>query len=108
MEMPPGYTYQCVELIMRHLMVLDIAFTPQAVLSVPVLTWSRNTSLEMDVSLANISSQPSSVGSAGDMLQCEVDMETTTPDVGKMGEHKEVQQKKDGLKGRIKKFTQEE
>ena len=63
-----GYTCQCVELIMRHLTVLDIAFTPQAVLGAPVLTWSRSTSLEMDVSLADISSLPSSVGSTGDML----------------------------------------
>ena len=93
---------------MRHLMVLDIAFTSQAVLGAPVLTWSRNTSLETDVSLADISSLPSSVGSTGDMLQCEVDMETTTPDAGEMGEHKEVQQKEDGLKGRIKEFTQEQ
>ena len=64
----PGYTCQCVESILRHLMVLDTAFTPQAVLGVPVSTWSRSTSLEMDVSLANISSLPSSVGSTGDML----------------------------------------
>ena len=75
---------------MRHLTVLDIAFTSQAVLGAPVSTWSKSTSLEMDVSLSDISSLPSSVGSAGDMLQREVDMETTTPDAGKMGEHKEV------------------
>ena len=75
---------------MRHLMVLDIAFRPQAVLGVPVLTRSRSTSLETDVSLADISSLPWSVGFAGDMLQCEVDMETTTPDAGEMGEHKEI------------------
>ena len=92
-----GYTCQCVESIMRHLIVLDIAFTPQAVLGVPDSTWSRSTSLEMDVSLANIYSLPLSVGSAGDMLQPEADMETTTPDAGEMGEHKEVRQKKDGL-----------
>ena len=64
----PGYACQCVESIMRHLTVLDIAFTPQAVLGVTVSTRSRSTSLETDVSLADISSLPSSVGSTGDML----------------------------------------
>ena len=49
-------------------MVLDIAFTFQAVLGVPVSTQLRSTSLEMDVSLADISSLPLSVGSTGDML----------------------------------------
>ena len=82
---------------MRHLTVLDIAFTSQAVLGAPVSTQSRITSLETDVSLAHISSLLLSVGSAGDILQCEADMETTTPDVGETGEHKEVRQKKDGL-----------
>ena len=80
-ELAPGYICQCVESIMRHLTVLDIAFTPQAVLGVPVSTQSRSTSLETDISLADISSLPSSVGSAGDMLQCEVDMEMMTPNV---------------------------
>ena len=75
---------------MKHLTVLDIAFTPQAVLDAPASTQSKNTSLEMDVSLADISSQPSSVGSAGDMLQHEVDMEMTIPNAGEMGQHKEV------------------
>ena len=46
-----GYTCQCVKLIRRHLTVLDITFTPQAVLGAPVSTWSRSTSLETDVSL---------------------------------------------------------
>ena len=32
-KLAPGYTCQCVELIMRHLTVLDIAFTPQSCLS---------------------------------------------------------------------------
>ena len=75
---------------MRHLTVLDIAFTHQVVLGAPVSTQSRSTSLEMDVSLADISSLPLSVGSAGDMLQHEVDMEITIPNVGGTGEHKEV------------------
>ena len=71
-------------------MVLDIAFTSQAVLGAPVSTWSRSTSLETDMSLANISSLPLSVGSTGDMLQHEADMEMITPDAGEMAEHKEV------------------
>ena len=89
-------------------MVLDIAFTPQAVLGAPVSTQSRSTSLETDVSLADISSLLLSVGSAGDILRCKADMKMTTPDVGEMGEHREVQQKKDGLKGCVKEFTQEQ
>ena len=68
METGTGITCQCVKSIMRHLMVLDIAFTPQAVLGVLVSTQSRSTSLETDVSLADISLLPSSVGSAGDMF----------------------------------------
>ena len=78
-------------------MVLDIAFTPQAVLGVHVSTQSRSTSLETDVSLADISSLPSSVGSTGDMLRHEADMEMTIPNAGETGENKEVQQKKNGL-----------
>ena len=46
------------------------------------------------MSLANISSQPLSVGTAGDMFQSEVDMEMTTPNAGEMGECKEVNRRK--------------
>ena len=46
-KLAPGYISQCVESITRHLMVLGIAFTSQAVLGAPVSTWSRSTSLEM-------------------------------------------------------------
>ena len=53
--------------IMRQLMVLDITFSSQAVLGSAVSTRLRSTSLEMDVSLADISSLPSNVGSTGDM-----------------------------------------
>ena len=86
----PGYTCKSVKSIMNHLMVLDIAFTSQAVLGVSVLTWSRSTSLEMHVSLDDISSLLLSVGSTGDMLRCKADMDMTTPYVGEMGEHKEL------------------
>ena len=81
-----GFTCQCVESIMRHLTVLDIAFAPEAVLGAPVSTRSRSNSLEMDMSLANISSLLSSVGSTGDMLRHEADMETTIPNAGETGE----------------------
>ena len=78
-----GMISHCVESIMRQLMVLDITFSSQAVLGSTVLTWSRSTSFEMDVSLADISSLPSSVGSAEDMHRCErqdseADMEIAT------------------------------
>ena len=82
-----GMISHCVKLIMRQLIVLDISFSSQAVLGSAVLTQSRSTSLEMDVSLADISSLPSSVGSTGDMHRCEkqdseVDMEIATSEAG--------------------------
>ena len=48
-------------------MVLDITFSSQAVLGSAVWMQSRSTSLETDVSLADIYSLPSRVGSTGDM-----------------------------------------
>ena len=82
-----GTISHCVKSIMRQLMVLDITFSSQAVLGSVVSTWSRSTSLEMDVSLADISSLPSIVGSAGDMHQherqdSEADMEIATSKAG--------------------------
>ena len=90
-----GTISHCVESIMRQLMVLDITFSSQAVLGSGVLTWSRSTSLEMDVSLADISSLPSSVGSAGDMHRherqdSEADMEIATPEAGELVSWKRV------------------
>ena len=78
-----GTISHCVKLIMRQLMVLDITFSSQAVLGSTVSTQSRSTSLETDVSLADISSLPSSVGSTRDMHQherqdSEADMEIAT------------------------------
>ena len=77
----------CVKLIMRQLMVLDITFSSQAVLGSAVLMQLRSTSSKMDVSLADISSLPSSVGSAVDMHQyerqdSEEDMEIATSEAG--------------------------
>ena len=82
-----GMISHCVESVMRQLMVLDISFSSQAVLGSTVSTQSRSTSLEMDVSLADISSLLLSVGSAGDVHQrerqdSETDMEIATSEVG--------------------------
>ena len=70
-------------------MVLDITFLSQAILGSAVSTWLRSALLEMDVSLADISSLPLSVGSAGDMHQCgiqdlEVEMEIATSEAGEL------------------------
>ena len=78
-----GMISHCIESIIRQLMVLDISFSSQAVLGSTVLTQLRSTLLEMDVSLADIYSLPSSVGSTGDMHQrerqdSEADMEIAT------------------------------
>ena len=45
----------------------DISFMPHAVLGYAVSTQSRGISVETDVSFADISSLPSSVGSVGNM-----------------------------------------
>ena len=89
-QMPAqGTISHCVESIMRQLMVLDISFSSQAVLGSTVSTQLRSTSLEMDVSLADISSLPLSVGSTGDMHRREIqdseaDMEIATSEAGEL------------------------
>ena len=82
-----GTISHCVESIMRQLMVLDISFSSQAVLGSTVSRQSRSTSLEMDVSLADIFSLPLNVGSTGDMHRherqdSEADMEIATSEAG--------------------------
>ena len=67
LKLVPGMISHCVELIMRQLMVLDISFSSQTVLGSTVSTWLRSTPLETHVSLADISSLPLSIGSAGYM-----------------------------------------
>ena len=50
---------------------VQILFTPHAVLGYATSIRSRSTSIETDISHADISSLPSSVGSGGDMPRCE-------------------------------------
>ena len=74
---------------MRQMMVLDISFSSQAVLGSAVVTLLRSTLLETDVSLADISSLPLSVGFARDMHQCErqdseVDMKIAISEAGQL------------------------
>ena len=64
---PAGQIAQSVQSIMQPLQQADISFMPHAALGYAVLTRSRGTSVETDVSFADISSLPSSVGLAGDM-----------------------------------------
>ena len=66
-SLPPGHTTQCVQPIMWPLQQAEISFMPHAVLGYAMLTLSRSTSVKTDISCTDISSLPSSVGSAGDM-----------------------------------------
>ena len=77
----PRYICQCVESIMHPISAIGIAFSVHLVLASAALSQSRSTSLETDVSLVNLSSLPSSVGSAGDLarkVDQEADMEVST------------------------------
>ena len=47
----------------------EISFMPHAVLGYATSTQSRSTSVKTDIACADISSLPSSIGSAGDMPQ---------------------------------------
>ena len=77
----PGYVCQCMESIMHPLSVIGITFSTHSILALAALSQSRSTSLKMDISLANLSLLPSSVGSARDLAQKadqEADMEVST------------------------------
>ena len=77
----PGYVCQCVESIMHPLSVIGRAFSAHSILALAASSRFRSTSLEMDVSLANLSLLPSSVGSPRDLAQeadQEADMEVST------------------------------
>ena len=64
---PAGHIAQSVQSIMWPLQQADISFMSHAVLGYAVSTRLRGTSVETDVSFADISSLPSSLGSVGDM-----------------------------------------
>ena len=77
----PGYVCQCMESIMHPLSVIGITFSAHYILALATLSQSRSTSLKTDISLANLSSLPSSVELAGDLAQKadqEADMEVST------------------------------
>ena len=62
-----GQITQSIQLIMMPLQQVDISFMPHAILGYAASTRSRSTLVETDVLLADISSLPLSVCSAGDM-----------------------------------------
>ena len=64
---PPGHVAHSVQSIMWPLQQADILFMLHAVLGYATLIRSRSTSVKTDLPCADISSLPSSVGSAGDM-----------------------------------------
>ena len=68
---PPGHVTHSMQSIMQPLQQAGILFMPHAVLGYATLISLRSTSVETDISCADISLLPSSVGSAGDMPQCE-------------------------------------
>ena len=98
-----GYMSQCIESLAHPLMAMGIGFTAHAVMaSIPSGHSSRSTSLETDVSTADISSLPSSVRSAGDLAnragtEAAMDISTTasmetaseTPSEGTIVDQKE-------------------
>ena len=63
----PGYVCQYMESIMHPLSAIGITFSVHLVLALAALSQSRSTSLKTDVSSANLSSLPSSVGLARDL-----------------------------------------
>ena len=65
---PPRHVADSMQSIMRPLKQAGISFTPHSVLGYSTSIRLSN-SVEMDVSCANISSLPLSVGLAGDMSQ---------------------------------------
>ena len=77
----PGYVCQCMESIMHPLSVICITFSAHSILASPALSRSMSTSLKTEISLANLSLLPSSVGSARDLarkVNQEADMEVST------------------------------
>ena len=75
------YICQYVESIMHPISAIGITFSVHSVLASAASSRSRSTSLEMDISLADLSSLPSSVGLAGDLAQKadqKADMEVST------------------------------
>ena len=62
-----GHVVHSMQSIMWPLQQAEILFMPHAVLGYATSIRSRSTSVEMDISCADISSLPFSVGSAGDM-----------------------------------------
>ena len=78
-----GNVSQCIESLVCPLMAMGIGFTTHAVMaSAPSGHSSHSMLLETDVSTADISSLPSSVGSAGDLanrigVEAAMDVSTT-------------------------------
>ena len=64
---PLGHVANSVQSIMQPLQQAEISFMPHAVLGYATSIRLRSTSVKMDISCADISSLPSSIGSAGDM-----------------------------------------
>ena len=109
---PPGHVAHSVQSIM-HLHQAEISFMPQPVLGYATLIRLRSTSVKTDIPCADISSLPSSVGSAGDMPQPDAQLgdyelamggmtlysvcltRTGEPDVKEMEKNPEVETRKD-------------
>ena len=69
---PPGHVAHSMQSIMQPLQQAEISFMPHAVLGYSTSIQSRRTSVKMDILCADISLLPSSVGSAGDILNLEI------------------------------------
>ena len=63
----PGYICHCVESIMCPLSAIGITLSAHSVLTSAASSQYRSASLKTNISLADLSSLPSSVGLAGDL-----------------------------------------
>ena len=64
---PLGHVTQCIQSIMQPKQQAEISFMPHAILGYATSIRLRSTSVQTDISCADMSSLSSSVGSAGDM-----------------------------------------
>ena len=114
---PPGHVAHSVQSIMWPLEQAEISFIPHTVLGYSTSIRLRSTSVETDISCTDISSLPSSVGSAGDMPPPDtrprlgnyelavggmtLDSASLTqrgePDVEEMGKNPEIETEGDGV-----------
>ena len=79
-----GHVAHSMQSIMQPLQQAEISFMPHAVLGYATSIRSRSASVKMVFSCVNISSLPSSIGSAGDMPQPDTQLDNYKPAMERM------------------------